>query len=207
MKSTSQTSSLDIGRIRDEARWSGYQRFIVFLTGLAIIFDGVDNQLLSISIPSIMRDWSVQRSAFATTLALGLFGMMIGAAIAGLIGDRVGRKTALIGSVLLFAAMTLSISMVSGLASLGLLRFISGLGLGGALPNAAALASEFVPKRYRAIGVTLTIVCIPLGGTIAGSVAIHILPAFGWRALFLIGGILPAAVAVLLMILLPESPR
>ena len=207
MKSTSQTSSLDIGHILDEGRWSGYQRFIVFLTALAIIFDGVDNQLLSISIPSIMRDWSVQRSAFATTLALGLFGMMIGAAIAGLVGDRVGRKAALIGSVLLFAAMTLSISMVSGLASLGLLRFISGLGLGGALPNAAALASEFVPKRYRAIGVTRTIVCIPLGGTIAGSVAIHILPAFGWRALFLIGGMLPVAVAVLLMILLPESPR
>ena len=202
-----QTATLDIGRILDEGRWSAYQRFLVFLTALAIIFDGVDIQLLAISIPSIMKDWSVQRSAFAPILAIGLFGMMIGGALAGIAGDKLGRKVALTGSVLLFGAMTIAISMVSSLTALGVIRFIAGLGLGGALPNAAALASEFVPKRHRPFAVTLTIVCIPLGGTLAGSVAIQILPTLGWRTLFLIGGILPVATAVLLMALLPESPR
>jgi AAHS family 4-hydroxybenzoate transporter-like MFS transporter len=177
------------------------------LTALAIIFDGIDIQLLAISIPSIMKDWSVQRSAFAPILALGLFGMMIGGALAGIIGDKLGRKVALTGSVLLFGLMTIAISMVSSLSALGVIRFIAGLGLGGALPNAAALASEFVPKRHRPFAVTLTIVCIPLGGTIAGTVAIQILPTLGWRALFLIGGSLPIIVAALLMTLLPESPR
>jgi AAHS family 4-hydroxybenzoate transporter-like MFS transporter len=177
------------------------------LTALAIIFDGVDIQLLAISIPSIMQDWSVQRSAFAPILALGLFGMMIGGALAGIAGDKLGRKVALTGSVLLFAIMTIAISMVSSLSALGVIRFIAGLGLGGALPNAAALASEFVPKRHRPFAVTLTIVCVPLGGTIAGSVAIQVLPTLGWRALFLIGGVLPVIVAAVLMILLPESPR
>jgi AAHS family 4-hydroxybenzoate transporter-like MFS transporter len=155
----------------------------------------------------MMKDWSVQRSAFAPILALGLFGMMIGGALAGIVGDKLGRKVALIGSVLLFAVMTIAISMVSSLSALGLIRFIAGLGLGGALPNAAALASEFVPQRHRPFAVTLTIVCIPLGGTLAGTVAIQILPTLGWRALFVSGGILPVLAAVTLIALLPESPR
>jgi AAHS family 4-hydroxybenzoate transporter-like MFS transporter len=91
--------------------------------------------------------------------------------------------------------------------TLSVLRFFTGVGLGGATPNAAALASEYVPRRHRPFAVTLTIVCIPLGGTLAGMLAIHILPAYGWRVLYLIGGIIPVATAVMLFALLPESPR
>ena len=72
-----------------------------------------------------------------------------------------------------------------------MLRFFAGLGLGGAMPNAAALVSEYVPRRHRPFAVTLTIVCIPLGGSLAGFVGGLILPVYGWRALFLVGGILP----------------
>jgi AAHS family 4-hydroxybenzoate transporter-like MFS transporter len=87
------------------------------------------------------------------------------------------------------------------------LRFLTGLGLGGAIPNAAALAAEYVPVRQRALAVTLTIVCVPLGGTLAGLVAIPALPAVGWRALFLAGGLAPVVAAVALRWILPESPR
>jgi AAHS family 4-hydroxybenzoate transporter-like MFS transporter len=90
---------------------------------------------------------------------------------------------------------------------LGVLRFLAGLGLGGAMPNAAALASEYVPKRQRPFAVTLTIVCIPLGGTLAALLAGQVLPHYGWRALFVAGGVIPLIVALVLFKLLPESPH
>jgi AAHS family 4-hydroxybenzoate transporter-like MFS transporter len=133
--------------------------------------------------------------------------MMIGGALAGMVGDRIGRRAALIGSVLVFGTLTVATAAANDLAGLGVLRFFTGVGLGGALPNAAALASEYVPRRHRAFAVTLTIVCIPLGGTLAGMLGIHILPAHGWRALYVIGGIIPTLTALLLLALLPESPR
>jgi AAHS family 4-hydroxybenzoate transporter-like MFS transporter len=94
--------------------------------------------------------------------------MMIGGAIGGFIGDRLGRRVALLGSVMSFGVLTILISFTNGVSTLGVLRFFAGLGLGGAMPNAAALSSEYVPRRHRPFAVTLTIVCIPLGGTLAG---------------------------------------
>jgi AAHS family 4-hydroxybenzoate transporter-like MFS transporter len=99
------------------------------------------------------------------------------------------------------------VSVADGVLTLGVLRFFAGLGLGGAMPNAAALSSEYVPTRHRPFAVTLTIVCIPLGGTLAGLVGAQILPRLGWRALFLVGGVLPLILAVVLWKVLPESPR
>ncbi len=201
------TQPVDIGRLLDEGNWGRKQQLFVLLTALTIVFDGADNQLLGIALPSIMREWSLPRGAFAPVLASGMIGMMIGGAVAGLIGDRFGRRVALIGSVVVFGVLTLAAAMVNGVVALGVLRFLAGLGLGGAMPNAAALASEFVPRRHRPFAVTLTIVCVPLGGSIAALLAGQILPALGWRALFVVGGLLPVALTVLLWWALPESPR
>jgi MFS transporter, AAHS family, 4-hydroxybenzoate transporter len=198
---------VDLGQILDEGRWGGRQKLFVFLTALAIVFDGVDNQLIGIAVPSLMKDWSLARGAFAPILASGMIGMMLGGAIAGIIGDRIGRKFALIGSVLVFGLLTTSVAIADNLWTLGVLRFLAGLGLGGALPNAAALASEYVPRRHRPFAVTLTIVCVPLGGMLAALLGGRVLPVLGWRWLFAIGGVLPLAAAVVLMRYLPESPR
>jgi AAHS family 4-hydroxybenzoate transporter-like MFS transporter len=185
----------------------GYQRWIVFLTALTIIFDGIDNQLLGIVIPTLMREWGVARSAFAPLVSLGYLGMMIGGAIAGIAGDQFGRRTALLASMAVFGAMTLAAVTATTPGQLGWLRLLAGIGLGGAMPNAAALVAEFVPLRSRPIAVTVTIVCVPLGATIAGLLGIRLLPIVGWRMLFLGGGIVPLAAAVILWWLLPESPR
>jgi len=200
-------SALDVARVLDEGHWTPYQRWLVALTAVAIIFDGADNQLLGVAVPAIMRDWHATRAAFAPILALGMFGMMIGGAAAGMAGDRIGRKTALTGTVLLFGIATAAAGLTHGIAGLALTRFLAGVGLGGAFPNAAALASEFVPRRHRAIAVTLTIVCVPLGGTLAGLLALRVLPVLGWRMLFAIGGAVPIVAAVLLQAALAESPR
>ena len=198
---------VDAGRAIDQRPLGGYQRWLVFLTALTIVFDGIDNQLLGVTIPSIMADWHVPRSAFAPIVALGYLGMMIGGAVAGLAGDRFGRRSALLGCMVIFGGATLAVSTAGSVGALATLRLVAGIGLGGAMPNAAALAAEFVPVARRAIAVTLTIVCVPLGATLAGLIAIPALPAFGWRALFVLGGVVPIVAALVLFWLLPESPR
>jgi AAHS family 4-hydroxybenzoate transporter-like MFS transporter len=200
-------SRVDIGQLLDAARWSGYSKWLVSLVALTVVFDGIDNQLLGIVIPTIMAEWGAARSAFAPVVSLGYLGMMIGGAVAGFAGDRFGRRTALLSSVVVFGVTTLGAAMVHDIASLGVLRLLAGLGLGGAMPNAAALAAEYVPRRQRAFAVTLTIVCVPLGGTFAGLLGIRMLPIVGWRTLFVLGGIIPVVAALVLRFVMPESPR
>jgi AAHS family 4-hydroxybenzoate transporter-like MFS transporter len=107
----------------------------------------------------------------------------------------------------IFGVMTTAIAAVNTPVQLAILRFLASAGLGGAIPNAAALAAEYVPRRHRPVAVTLTIVCVPLGATIAGMLGIQVLPLVGWRALFVIGGVVPVLAAAALLRLLPESPR
>jgi AAHS family 4-hydroxybenzoate transporter-like MFS transporter len=199
--------TVDVAAILDEGAWSGYQKLLVAATALTIILDGLDNQLLAAAVPAMMKEWSLPRPAFASVLAAGMIGMMVGGAMGGYVGDKVGRRIALLGSVVSFGTLTLLVSFAGGVTSLVALRFLAGLGLGGAMPNAAALSSEYVPLRHRAFAVTLTIVCIPLGGTLAGMTGSLVLPQYGWRALFLVGGIVPLVLAALLFKVLPESPR
>ena len=106
-----------------------------------------------------------------------------------------------------FAVLTFAIAFANSIEMLGALRFLAGVGLGGAMPNAATLASEYVPRKQRPFAVTLTIVCIPLGGVLAGELAARIIPTYGWRALFIAGGIVPLVLAAVLWKVLPESPR
>ena len=135
---------------------------------ITVVFDGIDNQLLGVVIPTVMNEWEVAASAFAPVVSLGYAGMMVGGALAGIAGDRFGRRQALLGSVAVFGAMTLATAAVHDLTTLAALRFLAGIGLGGALPNAATLAAEFVPPAQRPMAVTATIVCVPLGGMLAG---------------------------------------
>jgi AAHS family 4-hydroxybenzoate transporter-like MFS transporter len=198
---------IDLAPVLDEGRWTGYLKFTVLLAALAVVFDGADIQLLALSIPTMMTEWSLPRAAFAPLVAIGMAGMMLGGAAAGMAGDRFGRKWALILSIVIFALATLAMAWVDGISALGVLRFIAGIGLGGAIPNAAALASEYVPRKHRPFAVTLTIVCVPLGGILAALAAGQVLPTHGWRALFALGGIAPLVFAGLLLWALPESPR
>jgi len=199
--------TIDVGQLLDDSRWSGYQKMLVAATAMTIILDGLDNQLLGAAVPSMMREWGLLRPAFVPVQTAGMLGMMIGGAIGGVLGDRLGRRAALLGSVVAFGGLTVLVSMSGGIAMLTLLRFLAGFGLGGAMPNAAALSSEYVPIRQRPFAVTLTIVCIPLGGSLAGLIGGNLLPTVGWRGLFLVGGILPLAIAAVLLKVLPESPR
>jgi AAHS family 4-hydroxybenzoate transporter-like MFS transporter len=199
--------TVDVGAVIDEGRWTGYQKLLIFGTALTIILDGVDNQLLPNAVPTLIREWERPRADFITALSMGPFGMMIGGLIGGMLGDRLGRRAALLGSVVTFAVLTLAIAFANSIEMLTALRFLAGVGLGGAMPNAATLASEYVPRRQRPFAVTLTIVCIPLGGALAGELAARVIPTYGWRMLFILGGVIPIVLAAVLWKVLPESPR
>jgi MFS transporter, AAHS family, 4-hydroxybenzoate transporter len=198
---------IDIGALLDEGAWTRYQKYLTVLAAIAVIFDGFDIQILGFAIPSLTREWGIARSAFAPVLALGLAGMSAGSPFAGYYGDRYGRRPALIGCLTLFGLATIATAFVHSVAALAVFRFLTGMGAGGALPNASALVAEFAPARRRAAAVKLTIVCVPLGGMLGGFIAAHVLPVWGWRALYGIGGMLPLVFALSLWAALPESPR
>jgi AAHS family 4-hydroxybenzoate transporter-like MFS transporter len=199
--------TIDVGALVDESRFSVYQRTVVAATALMIVLDGLDGQLLGNAVPAMMRDWDLPRAAFATASAAAPFGMMIGGVLGGLLSDRVGRRLSLLASVLTFAVLTLAVALADSITMLALLRFLAGIGLGGAMPNATALVAEYAPRRQRPFAITLTIVCIPVGGFLGGLLAGQIVPGFGWRTLFVAGGLIPIALAVGLYSMLPESPR
>lgn len=202
-----QPDIIDVGARIDAGRWTALQKSAVLLAALSIILDGFDSQLIGYAIPSMMAEWELSRGAFSPVVAAGLFGMSIGSAFIGPAADCLGRKRAMIASMLLIGFATIAIAFVTNIMTLAGLRFAAGLGIGAALPAATTLAAEFTPARHRVIAVTAAIVCVPLGGMLAGLVSAWALADFGWRSLFLIGGALPILFSIVLITGLHESPR
>jgi AAHS family 4-hydroxybenzoate transporter-like MFS transporter len=200
-------ATADIGALLDNGPFTSTQKIVVMLAALAIVMDGFDAQLIGFAIPLMIKEWGITREAFAPAVAAGLIGMAIGSACAGLFADRFGRRMAVIVSVFVFGAATCAIGLAPDPLTVAVLRLIAGLGIGGALPSSTTMTAEFTPARRRTLAVTATIVCVPLGGMLAGFFSAHVLPLYGWRTLFFVGGALPLVLGVVLMRTLPESPR
>jgi AAHS family 4-hydroxybenzoate transporter-like MFS transporter len=198
---------IDVGRMLDDGSLSILQKRIIALAAVSVIFDGLGSQLIGFAIPRMASEWQIALGAFAPAVSSGLFGMSCGSACAGVLADRLGRRWTVIGSVLLFGFATCAVSLANSVTSVAWLRCIAGFGIGGALPVSTTLVAEFSPARHRPIAVTATIVCVPLGGMFAGLFAAYILPAYGWRALFVVGGVIPLVLCLALIFALPESPR
>lgn len=208
MNSTSApTQKIDIGLFLDNSPLLGMQKLVIFMSAMAIILDGFDSQLIGFAIPKLIDEWGVSRAAFSSVLAAGLIGMAMGMACGGYLADRIGRSRVLATSCLLFGTATILIGFALNLESLTILRFIAGLGIGAALPCAATLTAEYTPARQRTMAITLTIVCFPLGGMIAGIFAAWVLSNHGWQWLFWFGGSMPVLLSLMLFVFLPESPR
>lgn len=177
------------------------------LCGLAVALDGFSTQAIGYVAPAIARDWHLGREALAPVFASGLIGLMIGALAFGPIADRSGRKRIIIACTAFFGALSLATSAAHSLDQLIALRFVGGLGLGGVMPNAIALTSEFSPRRNRGTMVMVMFCGFPIGATIGGFAAASIIPAYGWQGVFILGGVLPALLVPVLVWMLPESIR
>ena len=198
---------VDVGELLDGDAWSSLQKVVACLAALAVLLDGFDNQLIGFAIPTLIKEWHLARGDFAPVIACGVIGMAIGSFFAGTVGDRYGRRTAVLGSLMLLGIATCAIGFSNTVLQLAALRFFAGLGIGGALPTATTITAEFTPARHRTMAVTATITCVPLGGMVAGLFAAYVLPSFGWRGLFWFGGLLPLGLSLVLLLVLPESPR
>jgi AAHS family 4-hydroxybenzoate transporter-like MFS transporter len=182
------------------------QWLILVLVLTALVIDGVDTQLLSLLSTLIMGELQTDKAHFGPAMSAALIGMTLGAGVGGWFGDRVGRKTVLVASTLLFGICTFGVAVTHSLPLLIGLRLASGLGFGAVAPNGAAMVSEWLPTRMRTRAMGLLSITIPLGGLVGGSAVLALLPSLGWRGCFTLCGFMTLAVVGLLLALLPESP-
>src|ERR1700730_12193928 len=180
----------------------------LLLTCAAVLFlDGFDTQAIGYVAPALAREWGLSRSVLGPVFSAGLFGLMIGALLFGPLADRVGRKKIIIFSTLAFGIGALATAFVHDTGTLLAIRFLTGLGLGGAMPNTIAMTSEFNPQRRRATMVMIMFCGFSLGAALGGLLAAALIPQFGWRAVFVVGGAAPLLLVPILARRLPESVR
>ncbi len=178
---------------------------IVALCGAIALLDGFDLQAIGLAAPGIAAALHVPPPALSWVFSAALAGLAVGAFALGPAADRFGRKWLLIASTLCFGVFTVLTARIESMNELLLFRFLTGLGLGGAMPSFIALAAEYAPRRLRATVVAILWAGFPLGGVVGGLLGSWLIPAFGWPALFYVGGALPILLAPLLALLLPES--
>jgi AAHS family 4-hydroxybenzoate transporter-like MFS transporter len=196
-----------VNEIIDQRPLSRFQARTILLCGVVLVLDGFDAQCIGFLAPPISEDLSIPLPAFGRVFAAGLTGLMIGAMAIGPIADRWGRKWAVILSTVTFAVFSVLTARIDSLNALVILRFLTGLGLGGAMPNVVALTSEYSPKRLQPVFVGMLFAGMPMGAMVASLASREMIPLWGWRSVFYLGGILPLAVALLLVKALPESVR
>lgn len=198
--------AIPISRTVDGLPVTTFHIRLLILVGAIILLDGFDVQVAAFAAPAILADWHVTAGMLAPAMAAALVGMAVGTGLGGIAGDRIGRRPALIGSVLFFGALSMLAAFAPGVTELAILRFLTGIGLGAAVPNATALVAEWMPARVRNYAVTAIIVAVPCGGMIGAGFASWLIPAYGWRLCFLFGGLLPLLLALEMWRSLPESP-
>jgi len=199
--------TVDVDAVLDGGALRGLPLLVSICTATVLILDGLDVQVIAFAAPALLKEFGIERAALGPVLSASLIGMAIGAFGLGAIGDRRGRRPTVLAGAFLFAVATLLAATSSTLDQLVTWRFITGIGLGGVLPNATALMAEYAPPRWRSQLVAATIVGVPVGGMIGAEIAGAVIPTQGWRAMFVIGGVLPLIAVAIMYFVLPESPR
>ena len=201
------SAALDIRQFIDDRPVGRYQLLVATMCGLIVFVDGFDAQAMGFVAPALTADLKVSRSVLGSVISSALVGMMIGALVSGPLADRIGRKPVLVACALIFGAGSLLTATAQSIESLMAFRLVTGLGMGGAMPNAIALTSEYMPRRRRAGAVTTMICGFSLGAAVGGLVAASIIPRFGWPSVFVVGGVFPIVIAIVSAYVLPESIR
>lgn len=191
----------------NDARLGPLHGLVLVLTFIVAAVDGLDAQIIGFTAPQIAAEFGIGKDRLGPVFSAALLGMTGGALLFGMLGDRFGRRRTMIFCVALFGAGTLLTVFAGSVTELMLLRLVTGLGLGGALPNAVTLVAECAPGKHRALLVTLMYIGFSVGGLLGGLIAGSVVVEHGWRVMFYVGGGLPLVVSILLAAWLPESPQ
>ncbi|MFL9926860.1 MFS transporter [Herbaspirillum lusitanum] len=189
----------------DGARLTSLQWRIFALCFLVAIFDGFDTQAIAFTGPSIIQAFGLGAGALAPILTAGIVGMVLGAMSLGLLGDKLGRRPAILGAVALFGFASLATAFATTTDQILVLRFIAGLGMGGATPVVLSLAAEYGPAGKRGTIMTTVLLGLPAGAILGGLLAARMLPVIGWEGIFMVGGAVPLVLLLVLFFALPES--
>ncbi len=191
-------------KIIGESKFNKFHLLLFIWSFMIILFDGYDLSVYGTALPLIMEEWGLDSVVAGTMGSYGLFGMMFGAIIFGILADRIGRKKVIIINVFLFSLFTFLCGVAETATAFSIYRFIAGLGLGGIMPNVAALVMDYAPNSMKIRLVSLTLVSFAVGGALAPTVGVFIIESFGWSSVFFVAG-LPILALPLMIKQLPES--
>lgn len=197
----------DVQSFIDERPFGHFQRLIFFMCFVIVLLDGFDTAAIGFIAPSLLGEWHLARPDLAPVLSAALFGLAFGALVSGPLSDRVGRRSLMIGSVFLFGVACAASAFSDNIGQLTALRFMTGIGLGGAMANAVTMMDEFCPTRRRATVTSLMCCGFPLGAALGGLLAAWLVPHAGWRSILMLGGVTPILHGALLVVKMPESVR
>ncbi|CAG9220665.1 Gallate transporter [Paraburkholderia tropica] len=198
---------IDIKAFIDEQKITAYQWLLVALCFLVVTADGMDVAIMGFVAPPILHEWAISRPAFGLVMSAAPLGLVIGALVAGPSSDRFGRKVVLLSSIFVFGIFTIATAFTNTPTEMAVLRLLTGIGLGAAMPNTTTLLSEYAPQRKRALMITIMFTGFNLGSALIGFVAGWLIPTHGWRTVLIVGGALPLLMIPLHLWLLPESAR
>ena len=197
----------DVQDVINSQPLSRFQIMVVALCFLVVTIDGFDTAAIGFVAPVLRTEWGLTPARLAPLFGAGLFGLMLGALLFGPLADRVGRKVVLVLTTLFFGLASLASATAGSVEELIAWRFVTGLGLGGAMPSAITLTAEYGPERRRSFLVTLMFCGFTIGSALAGLLSPQIIAAYGWQGPLVVGGLLPIALVPLLWWVLPESVR
>ncbi len=196
---------ISLESIIDQTPLGAYRIGIVIICLLIVMMDGFDTQAIGFAAAAISSARSIPVADLGRLFSSGLLGSATGAFVLGPLGDRLGRRRMLILSVLLFSIFSFSLPHLTSFPQLMACRALTGLGLGGALPNLLALCAEYTPRPMRGVVTGVLFAGFPCGGVAGALVSAHIAPTFGWQSIFYIGGLAPLLLAVFVMLYVPHS--
>jgi MFS transporter, AAHS family, 4-hydroxybenzoate transporter len=199
--------TIQIDRLVDDQKIGWFNIQLLIWSWLAMFADGFDISALSFASTEIVRDWGVPRSAFGTAFSASNVGVLIGAPLLGYIGDKYGRRLAVVIGSVVFGVFTLAMTQATTLQHMEILRLLTGIGIGGLMPNMIALNAELAPRRWRATLVVLMFTGITLGSGSPSFISGWMVPIYGWEIVFVIGGVVPLVIALCLWLWLPESVK
>ena len=196
---------VDIKAWIDSRPISAFQWRVLFLCLIIIMFDGYDAAVMGFIAPALIEQWHISRAAMGPILGAAMFGVAIGALIAGPLSDRFGRKKIILLAVLIFSAFSLICAFAATPLQMAMMRFIAGLGLGAVMPNCVTLLAEYMPERRKGVMITLMFSGFNIGSGLGGFIAAGLLAHYHWNAVLIFGGALPLLLLPFLSYLLPES--
>ena len=197
--------TIDLAPIIDRQKIGAFHIQLIVVAFIVVMVDGYDIGAAAIAAPALIREWHIAPAQLGGLFSAGLFSGLFGPLALGWIADHYGRRSAIVIGAIFFGAFTWASVLAQDLNTLIWMRFIAGLGISGVLPITVALVNEYAPRRVRATLFVLMFSGVTFGGGLPGLVGARLMAEYGWRVLFVIGGIAPILIAVVVLFALPES--